>query len=126
LHLMAPLDGTMDHDQARGYAKRIAQRLAATAPDRYTISSVPDKRTGRIVIDYLRNGRGTTAIGARSPRAAGIPDRGRGELAAGREWDSSCRLHDGEAAAQIARGLADPTSALPGHLAKRPVSVEAS
>jgi bifunctional non-homologous end joining protein LigD len=39
LHLRAPLDRTIDHDQARAYAKRIAQRLAATAPDRYTISS---------------------------------------------------------------------------------------
>jgi bifunctional non-homologous end joining protein LigD len=74
LHLMAPLDRTMDHDQARAYAKQIAQRLAATAPNRYTLASAPGKRAGRIFIDYLRNGRGTTAIGAWSPRArAGSP-----------------------------------------------------
>jgi bifunctional non-homologous end joining protein LigD len=71
---MAPLDRTIDHDQARAYAKPIAQRLAATAPDRYTLSSDPGRRAGRIFIDYLRNGRGTTAIGAWSPRArAGFP-----------------------------------------------------
>jgi bifunctional non-homologous end joining protein LigD len=69
LHLMAALDPTMNHGQARAYAKRIAKRLAATAPDRYTIASAPEKRAGRIFIDYLRNGRGTTAIGAWSPRA---------------------------------------------------------
>jgi bifunctional non-homologous end joining protein LigD len=69
LHLMAPLEPNIDHDEARAYAKRIAHRLAATAPDRYTISSAPEKRAGRIFIDYLRNGRGTTAIGACSPRA---------------------------------------------------------
>jgi len=64
----------MDHDQARAYAKRIAQRLAAAPPDRYTLVSAPGKRVGRIFIDYLRNGRGTTAIGAWSPRArAGFP-----------------------------------------------------
>jgi bifunctional non-homologous end joining protein LigD len=54
----------MDHDAAPAYAKQIAQRLAATAPDRYTISSALGKGAGRILIDYLRNGRGTTAIGA--------------------------------------------------------------
>jgi bifunctional non-homologous end joining protein LigD len=68
LHLMAPLDRTIDHDQARAYAKRIAHRLAATAPDRYTLAAAAGKRAGRIFIDYLRNGRGTTAIGAWSPR----------------------------------------------------------
>jgi bifunctional non-homologous end joining protein LigD len=66
---MAPLDATIDHDAARAYAKRMAQGLAATAPDRYTLASAPGKRAGRIFIDYLRNGRGTTAIGTWSPRA---------------------------------------------------------
>jgi bifunctional non-homologous end joining protein LigD len=69
LHLMTPLDRTIDHDEARAYAKQIAQRLAATAPDRYTMAADPGKRAGRIFIDYLINGRGTTAIGAWSPRA---------------------------------------------------------
>src|ERR671911_722445 len=74
LHLMAPLDRTIDHDEARAYARQTAQRLAVTASTRYTISSAPGKRAGRIFIDYLRNGRGTTAIGAWSPRArAGFP-----------------------------------------------------
>jgi bifunctional non-homologous end joining protein LigD len=74
LHLMAPLEPKIDHDEARAYAKKIAQRLAATAPDRYTLSSDPGRRAGRIFIDYLRNGRGTTAIGAWSPRArTGFP-----------------------------------------------------
>jgi bifunctional non-homologous end joining protein LigD len=74
LHLVAPLDPVIDHDEARAYAKRIAQRVAATAPDRYTIAAAPEKRAGRIFIDYLRNGRGTTAIGTWSPRArAGFP-----------------------------------------------------
>jgi bifunctional non-homologous end joining protein LigD len=69
LHLMAPLGPKIDHDEARAYARHIAQRLAATAPQRYTLSSDPGKRAGRIFIDFLRNGRGTTAIGTWSPRA---------------------------------------------------------
>jgi hypothetical protein len=35
-------------------AKQIAQRLAATVPDRYTLFSDPGKRAGRIFVDYLR------------------------------------------------------------------------
>mgnify|MGYP001136594138 CR=1 FL=1 len=47
----------------------LAQRLAATDPDRYTTSATLAKRPGRLFIDYLRNGRGTTGIGTYSPCA---------------------------------------------------------
>ena len=53
----------------RRYARALAGRLAATAPDRYTLAADPQKQRGRIFIDYLRNGGGTTAVGAWSPRA---------------------------------------------------------
>jgi bifunctional non-homologous end joining protein LigD len=69
LHLMVPIDRDISHDAARLYCKRLAQRLEATDPARYTTSSAPAKRNKRIYIDYLRNGRGTTAVGAYSPRA---------------------------------------------------------
>jgi bifunctional non-homologous end joining protein LigD len=65
---MVPIDRGVSHDAVRVYCKRLAQRLEGTAPDRYTTSSAPAKRNGRIYIDYLRNGRGTTAVGAFSPR----------------------------------------------------------
>jgi len=69
LHVMAPLPKRMPHNAAHAYAKRIAQRLAATDTERYVTVADPAKRAGRIFIDYLRNGRGTTAVGAYSPRA---------------------------------------------------------
>src|SRR5438874_2126721 len=69
LHIMAPLERRVSHDKARVYCRSIVQRLAAAKPDAYTTSAVPDRRNNRIFLDYLRNGRGTTAVGAYSPRA---------------------------------------------------------
>ncbi|MBZ9799426.1 DNA ligase D [Mesorhizobium sp. ES1-4] len=69
IHLMAPLETKMTHDKARKLAKSLARCLADAHPDRYLLSAAPAARTGRIFIDYLRNGRGNTAVGAFSPRA---------------------------------------------------------
>lgn len=52
----------------------IADRLAATAPDRYVTTAAPAKRAGRLFVNWLCNGRGITALGAYSPRALrGLP-----------------------------------------------------
>ena len=66
---MAPLAPKLTHDAAHAYGRRLAQQLAATDPQRYVTSAALAKRPGRLFIDFLRNGRGTTAIGAYSPRA---------------------------------------------------------
>lgn len=69
LHLMVPIKPTMAWNPAHDYAREIAERLASTDPDRYTTSAALSDRPGRLFIDFLRNGRGTTAVGAYSPRA---------------------------------------------------------
>ncbi|WP_309084158.1 DNA ligase D [Chelativorans sp.] len=72
VHLMAPLPEKMTHNAVHAYAKRLAQEFAGT-DDRYTTSAQAARR-GKLFIDYLRNGRGTTAIGTYSPRArSGFP-----------------------------------------------------
>jgi bifunctional non-homologous end joining protein LigD len=74
IHVMGPLEEPISHDAARDYARTLAQRLAETRPEKYLLSSKPGARTGRIFLDYLRNGRGNTAAGAWSPRVrAGFP-----------------------------------------------------
>ena len=71
---MVPLAGDLTHDAAHRYSRQLAQRLAALDPKRYTVSAALAQRPGRLFIDYLRNGRGTTAIGTYSPRArSGFP-----------------------------------------------------
>ncbi|MDB5392885.1 MAG: ligase [Rhodospirillales bacterium] len=68
IHLMAPFARKMTHDAARALARNFVQDLAGAEPDRYTTSPDPALRHGRIYLDYLRNGRGNTAVGAYSPR----------------------------------------------------------
>jgi bifunctional non-homologous end joining protein LigD len=68
VHLMAPLDEPMLHDEAHRIARRLCSEFAARDPDFYILSAQA-RRSGRIFLDYLRNGRGTTAIGTYSPRA---------------------------------------------------------
>jgi bifunctional non-homologous end joining protein LigD len=69
LHLMVPVVRNLTWNDARDYSKQFAQRFAATEPNRYTILSGAINRVRRVYIDYKRNGRGVTAVGAYSPRA---------------------------------------------------------
>jgi bifunctional non-homologous end joining protein LigD len=68
IHLMAPIDAPVLHDKAHRLAHAIVSEFAVRDPDRYILSAQAS-RGGRIFLDYLRNGRGTTAIGTYSPRA---------------------------------------------------------
>jgi bifunctional non-homologous end joining protein LigD len=68
IHVMGPLEARVSHDAARNYARSLALKLAECRPEKYLISSKPEARSGRIFLDYLRNGRGNTAAGAWSPR----------------------------------------------------------
>lgn len=69
IHLMTPLASRMTHDEVRQLARSLAQCLMDAEPDRYLLSADPAARKSRIFLDYLRNGRGNTAVGAFSPRA---------------------------------------------------------
>jgi bifunctional non-homologous end joining protein LigD len=67
VHVMAPLPKPILHDEAHRYASLLVRALAERHPHHYILSA-QDNRRGRIFLDYLRNGRGTTAIGTFSPR----------------------------------------------------------
>jgi bifunctional non-homologous end joining protein LigD len=69
IHLMVPLRERMTHDAAHRRSRLIAEQLARTDPERFTVSATLSWRPRRLFIDYLRNGRGTTAVGTYSPRA---------------------------------------------------------
>jgi bifunctional non-homologous end joining protein LigD len=69
LHLVVPLKRRHGWDEVKDFAHGVAAHLARLAPDRFTANMAKSKRTGRIFIDYLRNGEGATAVAAYSPRA---------------------------------------------------------
>jgi bifunctional non-homologous end joining protein LigD len=74
LHVVVPVTPKLEWDAIKEFAKWVSERFTAAYPDRFTTNMAKRARTGRIFIDYLRNGRGATAIGAYSPRArAGAP-----------------------------------------------------
>jgi bifunctional non-homologous end joining protein LigD len=74
LHVVVPVMPKLEWDKVKEFAKWVAERFVKAYPERFTANMAKRARTGRIFIDYLRNGRGATAVGAYSPRArAGAP-----------------------------------------------------
>jgi bifunctional non-homologous end joining protein LigD len=69
LHIVAPLMRRTGWDELRLVAHAIATRLAEKHPRRYLAKASKSERTGRVFIDYLRNGPGATAVASYSTRA---------------------------------------------------------
>ncbi len=70
LHVVVPVEPTLDWPAAKAFTAHIAATLAKERPDRYVATMAKRARRERIFIDYFRNDRGATAVGAYSTRAA--------------------------------------------------------
>jgi bifunctional non-homologous end joining protein LigD len=82
LHVVVPLSGRTGWDELKEFARRLAAEMANDHPDRYTATMAKQARTGKIFIDWLRNGRGATAVAPWSTRA-----RAHAPIAAPIGWD---------------------------------------
>jgi bifunctional non-homologous end joining protein LigD len=69
LHVALPVTRKLDWEQHKSFAKAVAESLARERPDRYLTNMSKAQRKGRLFLDYLRNGRGATAIAPYSTRA---------------------------------------------------------
>jgi bifunctional non-homologous end joining protein LigD len=69
LHVVLPVKPELGWDDAKRFTKAVAEAFAAAEPEKYTAVMAKRARKDRLFIDYLRNGRGNTAVGAFSTRA---------------------------------------------------------
>ncbi len=69
LHVVAPFKPLLEWEAVKEFTRMVADKFAATDPDMYLINMSKKKREGKIFVDYLRNGRGSTVIAPYSTRA---------------------------------------------------------
>ncbi|KAA2211752.1 DNA ligase D [Teichococcus oryzae] len=69
LHVVVPIARGPGWDAVRDFCRSFAEALSAEAPDRYLSKVSKAARRGRILVDWLRNGKGATAVASFCPRA---------------------------------------------------------
>lgn len=69
LHVLLPIRPTENWTIGKTFSQKFVQAMAKAEPGKYLTSMAKAQRGGKIFLDYLRNGRGQTAVGAYSTRA---------------------------------------------------------
>jgi bifunctional non-homologous end joining protein LigD len=69
IHVVTPLTRHHGFDEVKSFAHAIARDFTRRAPREFVAKAALAARKGRIFVDYLRNGRGATAIAPYSVRA---------------------------------------------------------
>jgi bifunctional non-homologous end joining protein LigD len=64
-----PIAPSLEWDELKTLCKAFAQSMVQAAPTKYVATISKALRKGKVLIDYLRNGRGATAVCAYSTRA---------------------------------------------------------
>jgi len=106
IHVVVPLTPKHSWDEHRNFAEALARVMADEEPERFVANMSKAKRKGKIFVDYLRNGRGATAISPYSTRS-----RAGAYVATPVSWQQLSRLKDARPATiEDARKLlkADP------------------
>jgi bifunctional non-homologous end joining protein LigD len=92
LHVVEPLNPGCDWDIVKRFTRGFAEAMAQSEPKRYVAVSTLKARPGKIYVDYLRNGRGATAVASYSLRA-----RDRAPVAMPLAWKDLAALERGDA-----------------------------
>jgi len=109
LHVVVPLRPASTWEESFAFSRAISEEREKAEPRAYTTSMSKAQRRGRILLDYMRNNRGSTSVAAYSTRArAGAPVSGPitwEELARGVAPD---QFHVGNIRERLAALKADP------------------
>jgi len=92
LHVVVPLNPGCHWDVVKDFARGFAEALARAEPQRFLAVSTLKLRPKKIFVDYLRNGRGATAVASYSLRA-----RDRAPVALPIAWSELRTLQRGDA-----------------------------
>ena len=68
LHVLLPLGGACTFEQSRSLGQLIAQIICRQLPDIATITRNPERRGGKVYIDFVQNGRGRLLVAPFSVR----------------------------------------------------------
>lgn len=92
LHVVVPLNPGAGWDTVKTFARGFAEAMAALHPLEFVATSTKRFRRGKIYVDYLRNGRGATAVASYSLRSRpGAP------VAVPLRWEELGRVRSGNA-----------------------------
>lgn len=92
LHVVVPLNPGADWTAVKGFARGFAETLAQLHPLDFVATASKRFRRGKIYVDYLRNGRGATAVASYSLRSRpGAP------VAVPLRWEELGKLKSGNA-----------------------------
>ena len=69
LHVVVPLTPKATWPEVKAFTKALADEMASDSPGTYVATISKAKRKGKILVDYLRNQRGMTAVAPYSTRA---------------------------------------------------------
>ncbi|MDQ2802857.1 MAG: non-homologous end-joining DNA ligase, partial [Pseudomonadota bacterium] len=69
LHVVVPLEPCADWGEAKPFCHAFAETMSQDQPDRFLPTLKKVDRRGRILVDWLRNGLGATAVASFCPRA---------------------------------------------------------
>jgi len=58
IHLLVPLAGMLDHEQARTLGELLGRVAVTRRPDVATLTRSPGKREGKVYVDFVQNGQG--------------------------------------------------------------------